>query len=233
MGLARTLGPRLGRASTATSGAHRRGGRSPTAARSSGPRAMRSSPGSRRPSPPSRPPSRSSEPSRPRPGRPGSRSASGSGLHTGEAHRSGDDYGGFDVNRAARVAAVGHGGQVVLSETTAALVADALPAGTTLRDLGRHVLKDVPRAERLSQLDIAGLPCEFPPLRTAAERVGNLPDRLTSFIGRDEERRRARDARAGRAAGDADRSGRHRQDEPGDRDGPGARSASSGTARGS
>ncbi len=109
------------------------------------------------------------------------------GLHTGEAHRSGDDYGGFDVNRAARVAAVGHGGQVILSETTAALVADALPAGTALRDLGRHVLKDVPRAERLSQLDIVGLPCDFPPLRTATERVGNLADRLTSFIGREQE----------------------------------------------
>ena len=109
------------------------------------------------------------------------------GLHTGEAHRSGDDYGGFDVNRAARVAAVGHGGQVVLSETTATLVADALPEGTSLRDLGRHVLKDVPRAERLSQLDIAGLPNDFPPLRSSAERLGNLPDRLTSFVGRDQE----------------------------------------------
>ena len=109
------------------------------------------------------------------------------GLHTGEAHRSGDDYGGFDVNRAARVAAVGHGGQVVLSETTATLVADALPHGTSLRDLGRHVLKDVPRAERLSQLDIAGLPNDFPPLRSSAERLGNLPDRLTSFVGRDQE----------------------------------------------
>src|SRR4029078_1422912 len=73
-----------------------------------------------------------------------------SGLHTGEAHRSGDDYGGFDVNRAARVAAVGHGGQVVLSETTTALVSAALPASTALRERGRHVLKDVPRAERLS-----------------------------------------------------------------------------------
>ena len=92
-----------------------------------GRRPLRRLPGGR--SPPSRPPSRRSGRSRPRPGRPGSRSASGSGLHTGEAHRSGDDYGGFDVNRAARVAAVGHGGQVVLSETTAALVADALPAG--------------------------------------------------------------------------------------------------------
>jgi predicted ATPase/class 3 adenylate cyclase len=109
------------------------------------------------------------------------------GLHTGEAHLSGDDYGGFDVNRAARVAAVGHGGQVVLSETTAALVADALPAGTALRDLGRHVLRDVPRAEHLSQLDIAGLPSDFPALRTTAERTGNLPERLTSFVGRDRE----------------------------------------------
>ena len=52
------------------------------------------------------------------------------GLHTGEAHLAGDDYGGFDVNRAARIAAVGHGGQIVLSETTAVLVADALPEGT-------------------------------------------------------------------------------------------------------
>ena len=97
------------------------------------------------------------------------------GLHTGEAHHSGDDYGGFDVNRAARVAAVGHGGQVVLSETTATLVADALPDGTALRDLGRHVLKDVPRAERLSQLDIAGLPNDFPPLRTAPTRSATCP----------------------------------------------------------
>jgi predicted ATPase/class 3 adenylate cyclase len=109
------------------------------------------------------------------------------GLHTGEAHLAGDDYGGFDVNRAARVASVGHGGQVILSETTTALVADALPAGVTLRDLGRHVLRDVPRAERLAQLDIAGLPTDFPPLRTSGSGRGNLPDRLTSFIGRGDE----------------------------------------------
>ena len=60
---------------------------------------------------------------------------------------------------------VGHGGQVILSETTTVLIADALPEGTTLRDLGRHVLKDVPRAERLSQLDIEAC-------RTTSRRFG-------------------------------------------------------------
>ncbi len=109
------------------------------------------------------------------------------GLHTGEAHLAGDDYGGFDVNRAARVAAVGHGGQIVLSGPTADLVAYALPAGTSLRELGRFVLKDVPRPERLVQLDVADLPSEFPPLRAGQATVGNLDERLTSFIGRDRE----------------------------------------------
>ena len=121
------------------------------------------------------------------------------GLHSGEAHRSGDDYGGFEVNRAARVAAAGHGGQVILSEATTALVHDRLPPGTRLRDLGRHVLRDVPRAERISQLDIEGLPTDFPPLRTVGSGTGNLPQRLTSLIGRDADlealERVARDAR--------------------------------------
>lgn len=107
------------------------------------------------------------------------------GLHSGEAHAAGDDYGGFDVNRAARVAATGHGGQIVVSETTALLVADRLPAGTSLRDLGRHVLRDVPRAERIRQLDVAGLPTDFPPLRTLSAGAGNLTQRLTSFVGRE------------------------------------------------
>ena len=61
------------------------------------------------------------------------------------------------------------------------------PTGTSLRDLGRHVLRDVPRAERLHQLDIAGLASDFPALRTGAARSGNLPDRLTSFLGRDRD----------------------------------------------
>jgi predicted ATPase/class 3 adenylate cyclase len=109
------------------------------------------------------------------------------GLHTGEAYLAGDDYGGFEVNRAARIAAAGHGGQIVLSETTRALVADALADGIAIRDLGRHALRDVPRPEQLFQLDVPGLPAQFPPLRTTITSVAELPSRLTSFIGRDAE----------------------------------------------
>ncbi len=106
------------------------------------------------------------------------------GLHTGEAHLAGDDYGGFDVNRVARIAAVGHGEQIVLSETTRSLVESALPAGVRVRDLGRHALKDIPVPEHLFQLDVPGLRTEFPPVRVARSSDGNLPDRLTTFVGR-------------------------------------------------
>jgi predicted ATPase len=109
------------------------------------------------------------------------------GLHAGEAHLAGDDYGGFEVNRAARVAATGHGGQIVASDPVAALVRDALPHGVRLRDLGEHRLRDVPRPERIWQLDVDGLPAAFPPLRTAGTVIGDLPVRLSSFIGRDAE----------------------------------------------
>ncbi|HKQ17924.1 MAG TPA: NB-ARC domain-containing protein, partial [Solirubrobacterales bacterium] len=107
------------------------------------------------------------------------------GLHSGEAYLAGDDYGGFEVNRAARIAAAGHGGQILVSETTRALVVDALPSGAGLRDLGSHTLRDIPRPERLYQLDVPGMRSDFPPLRTAGTSVGDLPARLTSFIGRD------------------------------------------------
>ena len=111
------------------------------------------------------------------------------GLHSGEAHLAGDDYGGFEVNRAARIAASGHGGQIVLSESTRSLAEPQLPQSVSFRDLGRHQLKDVPRPERLFQLEAPGLPTDFPPLRTAQPGVGNLPVRLTSFLGRERERR--------------------------------------------
>jgi predicted ATPase len=109
------------------------------------------------------------------------------GLHSGEAHHAGDDYGGIEVSRAARVAAVGHGGQLVLSAPTYLLTADDLPDGVAARELGAYVLKDVPKPERLYQLDILGLPVEFPPIRAGRVIVGNLEPRLTTFVGRERQ----------------------------------------------
>ena len=109
------------------------------------------------------------------------------GLHTGEAHLAGADYGGFEVNRAARIAAAGHGGQVVLSAATFELVADDLPPAVDARDLGTYVLRDVPRPERLYQLDVPGLRTDFPPLQAGRTSVGNLDQRSTTFVGRNDQ----------------------------------------------
>ncbi len=109
------------------------------------------------------------------------------GLHTGEAALGGDAYVGIDVHRAARIAAAGHGGQALVSETTRALVAGSLPDGVTLADLGEHRLKDLSGAERLHQLVIEGLPARFPALRTLDATPNNLPTQLTSFLGRERE----------------------------------------------
>jgi predicted ATPase/class 3 adenylate cyclase len=108
------------------------------------------------------------------------------GLHTGEGAVGGDDYVGLDVHRAARIAATGHGGQVLVSSTTAELVGGGLPDGMDLRDLGEHRLKDLARPERILQLSVDGLPAEFPPLRSL-ETPTNLPVRRTSFVGRESE----------------------------------------------
>jgi predicted ATPase/class 3 adenylate cyclase len=115
------------------------------------------------------------------------------GLHTGEGARGGDSYVGMDVNRAARIADAAHGGQVLLSDATRGLVEHSLPEGTSLRDLGEHRLKDIAHQERLFELVIEGLPCEFPPPRTLDARPNNLPLQLTSFVGRDEEIANIRD----------------------------------------
>jgi len=106
------------------------------------------------------------------------------GLHTGVGRLGGDDYVGIDVNRAARVAAAAHGGQVLLSEATRTLAEGALPAGTLLRNLGEHRLKDIAAPEHLHQLVIEGVASEFPAPLTLGRSVGNLPVRLTSFVGR-------------------------------------------------
>ncbi len=88
------------------------------------------------------------------------------GLHTGEPQVGEERYVGLGVHKAARIGAAGHGGQVLLSRTTRELVEDELPQGVTIRDLGERRLKDLERPERLSQLDIDGLPSEFGPLHT-------------------------------------------------------------------
>ena len=108
------------------------------------------------------------------------------GLHTGEGVPGGDEYVGLDVHRAARIAGAAHGGQVLLSSATRSLVEASLPDGVSLRAVGRHRLKDLPRPEELHQLVIDGLPADFPPPRTL-EVPTNLPAPLTSFVGREAE----------------------------------------------
>ncbi len=109
------------------------------------------------------------------------------GLHTGEPVRATEGYVGLDVHRAARIMSAGHGGQVLLSQTTRELVVQALPEGVTLRDLGDHRLKDLQRASQLFQLVIADLPAGFPPLRTLNAHPNNLPIQPTPLIGREKE----------------------------------------------
>jgi predicted ATPase len=103
------------------------------------------------------------------------------GLHTGEPRVTDEGYVGIDVHRGARIAAVGHGGQVLLSQTTRALV------DHQARDLGAHRLKDLSAPERIYQLEIDGLPGEFPLLKTLEAGMKNLPLPPTSFVGRASE----------------------------------------------
>lgn len=109
------------------------------------------------------------------------------GLHSGEGRLGGDDYVGLDVHRAARISSAAHGGQVLLSGETARRVAQRLPPGMTLRELGRHRLKDLSQPEELYQLVVDGLDSDFPPVMSVANRVGNLPSQETSFVGRGDQ----------------------------------------------
>ena len=103
-------------------------------------------------------------------------------LHTGEPVVGEEGYVGIDVVRAARICSAGHGGQVLLSATTAALVGDALPEGVRERDLGEYRLKDIDRLEHLYQLDVEGLPSSFPALRTHDEQPVDFEQRLERRI---------------------------------------------------
>jgi predicted ATPase/class 3 adenylate cyclase len=113
------------------------------------------------------------------------------GLHTGEgtlgSQDAGADYVGTDIVRAARIAAVAHGGQVLVSDATRAVVGAELPDGVRVRTLGTFRLKDLPVPERIHQLEIQGLPSAFPPLRALDVRRAHLPPEATTFIGRGAE----------------------------------------------
>jgi len=90
------------------------------------------------------------------------------GLHTGEPTVGDEGYIGLDVVRAARICSAGHGGQILISETTRALLGNQLPDGVTVHDLGEAHLKDI-QHEHVYQLSVDGGPAEFPPLKTAPE----------------------------------------------------------------
>ena len=110
------------------------------------------------------------------------------GVHTGEAVVSeGGTYSGPALNRCARLRALGHGGQILLSRTTADLVRDDLPPDVSLADLGEHPLRSLTRAEHVFQLDGPGLASGFPPLLSMRERPSPLPEQITTFIGREWE----------------------------------------------
>ncbi|MDP1792497.1 MAG: LuxR C-terminal-related transcriptional regulator, partial [Acidimicrobiales bacterium] len=114
------------------------------------------------------------------------------GMHTGDVEVVDGGYAGPAIIRAARIRDAGHGGQVLLSHTTADLVADALSDDTELADLGKHQLKGLRRKERVWQLRHPELTAEFPPLRLEPE-PSIIPLRMTTFVGRDVEMTHVRD----------------------------------------
>jgi len=107
------------------------------------------------------------------------------GLHTGVAELRDGDYFGSAVNRAARLEAIAHGGQIVCSQATADLALDVLAEGVEFVDLGEHRLRDLARPERVCQVSANGLQQQFGALASVDAFATNLPVQLTSFIGRD------------------------------------------------
>jgi predicted ATPase/class 3 adenylate cyclase len=113
------------------------------------------------------------------------------GLHTGEAELRDGDYFGGTLNRAARIMSAGHGGQILISDVTAQVVREHLPADVSLLDLGEHHLKGLLRAEKIYQVVSPDLHKNFPALNSISTATNNLPAQLTSFIGREREMKEA------------------------------------------
>jgi predicted ATPase len=109
------------------------------------------------------------------------------GLHSGPAEERNNDYFGQTLNRVARVMGAGSGGQTLLTATVKEHLGDNLPAGTELRDLGNHRLRDLKEAEHIFQLMAPDLRGSFPPIKSLSPRPTNLPGQLTSFVGREHD----------------------------------------------
>ena len=109
------------------------------------------------------------------------------GLHAGVSERRDNDYFGAAVNRAARIMNAAHGGQVLLSQAIASLIASRLPADVTLRDLGRLKLRDLASPEHVHQVVHPALRSDFPALRSLETFPNNLPQQVTPFVGRARE----------------------------------------------
>ncbi len=107
-------------------------------------------------------------------------------VHSGTAEQRDGEYHGPTLNRAARLMAAGHGGQILLSRATEELVHGHLPADVALRDMGQRRFKDLIQPERVFQLIVPDLPGDFPPLKTLDARPNNLPAQTTQFIGRED-----------------------------------------------
>ncbi len=108
-------------------------------------------------------------------------------LHAGVAEQRDGDYFGPAVNRVARLLAIGHGGQILVSRTAADLLHGEMPSDVSLRDLGAHLLRDLAHPERVYQVEATGLAAEFPALRSLGGLPNNLPAQLTSFVGRERD----------------------------------------------
>ena len=109
------------------------------------------------------------------------------GLHSGIVERRDSDFFGNAVNRAARIMNAAHGGQILVSQTAVDLIGDRLPSDIGLRDLGLVRLRDLAHPERVYQVIHPALRQTFPPLRSLEATPNNLPQQVTSFVGRERE----------------------------------------------